>query len=81
MFEFLRTETFSIIFSFILGLGCISLLKPACSGNDCKIQKAPPYEEVSKSTYQLGAECYQFHANPISCPTTGVIEPFERFIR
>jgi hypothetical protein len=81
MFEFLRTETFSMIFSFILGLGCMAVLKPTCSGEKCRIQKAPPYEEVKNSTYQLGGECFQFRAEPITCPSKGVIEPFERFVR
>ena len=81
MFEFLKTESFNVIFSFVLGLGCIALLKPVCEGVDCRIQKAPPYEEVKTSTYQMGADCYQFHAEPIACPNKGVIEPFERFVR
>ena len=81
MFEFLKTERFNMIFSFILGLGLVSLCKPECRGDECRIQKAPPYEEVKTSTYQLGQVCYQFHAEPISCPTTGVIEPFQQFVR
>jgi len=81
MFEFLKTESFSVIFSFILGLGCMAVLKPICSGNECRIQKAPPFEEIKESTYQLGRDCFQFHAETIGCPTQGVIEPFERFIR
>ena len=81
MFEFLKTESFNVIFSFVLGLGCIALLKPVCEGPKCRIQKAPPYEEVKTSTYQMGPECYQFHAEPIICPKKGVIEPFERFVR
>jgi len=81
MFEFLKTETFSLLFSFILGLGCMAVLKPICNGEECRIQKAPPYEEVKKATYQLGTDCFQFRAEPISCPTNGVIEPFQRFLR
>jgi hypothetical protein len=81
MFEFLKTESFSMIFSFVVGLGCMALLKPMCAGADCRIQKAPPYEEVKKSTYQLGQDCFQFQAEPIACPSKGVIEPFQRFIR
>jgi hypothetical protein len=80
MFEFLQTESFNIIFSFVLGLGFMALLKPACT-KDCRIQKAPPYAEVTHSTYQMGKDCYQFHAEPISCPGQGVIEPFERYVR
>ena len=81
MFEFLKSETFSVIFSFVLGLGCMAVLKPACKGTECSIQKAPPYEEVTKSTYQMGSDCFQFQAKPIECPSKGVIEPFQRFIR
>jgi hypothetical protein len=81
MFEFLKTERFSMVFSFILGLGCMALLKPICKGSECHIQKAPPYNEVKESTYQLGTDCYRFEAANIECPKTGVIEPFQRFIR
>ena len=78
MFEFLKSERFSMIASFILGLGLMSVLKPICKGDECKILKAPPLEEVANSTYQLGAKCYQFRSQPISCPKGIVIEPFER---
>jgi hypothetical protein len=81
MFGFLKTKTFDVIFSFILGLGCMALLKPVCKGDACEIHRAPPYEEVKTSTYQMGEKCYQFKANPVECPTTGVIEPFQRFVR
>jgi hypothetical protein len=81
MFEFLKTEQFSMIFSFVLGLGCMALLKPLCRGGECHIQKAPPYNEIKDSTYQLNNECYQFEATPIDCPSKGVIEPFKRFVR
>jgi hypothetical protein len=81
MFEFLKTESFNIVFSFVLGLGCMAVLKPVCNGSECRILKAPPFEEVKQSTYQLGTDCFQFRAQPIVCPTRGVIEPFERFIR
>lgn len=81
MFEFLRTERFSMIFSFVLGLGCMALLKPICHGKECHIQKAPPYAEVKESTYQIGTKCYKFDAATIECPKEGVIEPFQQYIR
>ena len=80
MFEFLKTERFSMIASFILGLGLMALLKPECKGAECKIVKAPPLDEVTTSTYQLGAKCYQFRTQPIDCPKDSIIEPFERFL-
>jgi hypothetical protein len=82
MFEFLKSETFNNIFSFLLGLACLALFKPACVGLECSIQKAPPYDEIKQSTYQVGSKCFQFQAEPIECPKKGVIEPFEqRFMR
>lgn len=80
MFEFLKSKNFDTAFSFILGFGIIALFKPPQHG-DNHIQKAPPYEEVKSSTYQLGDKCYKFEASAIECPSVGVIEPFERYVR
>lgn len=81
MFGFLKSPTFNYVFSFILGLGLMAVLKPTCKGDECRILKAPPLEDVKKTTYQLGAACYQFHTEPIACPSKGVIEPFQRSMR
>jgi len=76
MLRFIKSDTFNNIFSFVIGLGFMALLKPVCKGDACRIQKAPPYEEVKKSTYQLGASCYKFEAQHVECPPEGFIEPF-----
>lgn len=76
MFEFLKSKTFNIAFSFIIGLGIMAVLRPICHGNTCLIEKAPPLHEVETSTYQLGSKCYQFRSTPIECPTSGFVEPF-----
>jgi hypothetical protein len=81
MFEFLKTENFSNVASFLLGLGLMCLLKAECKGSECKILKAPPLDEVNKATYQLGGKCYKFRSSPIDCPAGTIIEPFERFLR
>jgi hypothetical protein len=81
MFEFLKTERFSMIASFIVGLGLMSVLKPMCNGPECRILKAPPLDEVNHTTYQLGGKCYQFRSETISCPTGKIIESFEQHIR
>lgn len=81
MFNFLKTDSFDNVFSFVLALGCMALLKPICVGKDCQIQKAPPLDEIKASTYQIGSKCYQFQLEHKECPETGAIEPFERFIR
>jgi len=54
----------------------MSLLRPLCNGPECIVQKAPPVDEVNKTTYQLGSKCYQFRSAPVDCPKEGVIEPF-----
>ena len=81
MFAFLKSKRFDTAFSFILGLGLMSLLKPICKGDECNVRKAPPYEEVKTSTYQLGGKCYKFEVQHKDCPLEGMIEPFERFVR
>ncbi len=78
MFGFLKSPTFNYVFSFVIGLGLMAVFKPACKGEECRILKAPPIKEVQSTTYQLGSECYQFRTEMITCPTKGVIEPFQR---
>ena len=78
MFEFLKTKEFSTVFSFVIGLGLMALLRPICHGKDCMIQKAPSVEEVNKTTYQLGSNCYQFRSESVECPKEGVIESFQQ---
>jgi hypothetical protein len=76
MFAFLKSESFKIIGSAVLGIGIIAALKPICHGPSCIIQKAPPPNEITQSTYQLASKCYQFKTTQIQCPERGVIEPF-----
>jgi hypothetical protein len=78
MFEFLKTESFNIGFSFLIGLGLCALVTPMCTGKECRIAKAPPVDEIKETTYQLGSKCYQFKMESVDCPKEGVIEPFER---
>ena len=76
MFEFVKSETYSIVFSVILGMGIMAVLKPTCTTDECIIKKAPSQEEVTSATYQIGSKCYNFKTNTVDCPGTGVIEPF-----
>jgi hypothetical protein len=81
MLKLIQSDSFDNVFSFVLALGCMALLKPICKGAECEVKKAPPFDEVTTSTYQLGSKCYKFTMDHMECPETGVIEPFERFIR
>ena len=78
MFEFLKTESFHIGFSFLIGLALFALITPICTGKECRIEKAPSVEEVRATTYQIGSKCYKFSTESVSCPKEGVIEPFHR---
>lgn len=81
MLKLIQSDSFDNVFSFVLALGCMALLKPICKGAECEVKKAPPFDEVTSSTYQLGSKCYKFTSEHTECPSAGVIEPFERFIR
>lgn len=76
-FAFLKTESFAIISSIILGMGLIVIFKPMCKTTECVVQKAPSIEEVTKTTYDIKGKCYQFQTKTVDCPTSGVIEPFQ----
>ena len=77
MFKFFETPQFRFFFSFIIGVGLMSLFRPLCKGHDCQIVRAPPPHEIEQTTYKIGSKCYQFKTNSLECPSEGVIEPFE----
>ena len=60
MFEFLRTKTFHLFFSFMLGIFIIIVLRPACKGEECVIHTNPDIKELTSSVYQIGSKCYNF---------------------
>jgi hypothetical protein len=76
MFEFVKQKSFHTIASFVIGLGIAAILRPACPTGVCTVMKAPPIEEVTTSTYQLGSKCYQFKTETADCAGSGVVEPF-----
>jgi hypothetical protein len=59
----------------ILGIGIMAVFKPKCK-DECEIRKAPPIDDVVKTTYQIGTKCYQFKTKETVCPEKGVIESF-----
>ena len=77
MFKFFETPQFRFFFSFMIGLGIMSLFRPLCEGTECQIIRAPPLHEVEKTTYKIGNKCYQFKTASVECTSEGVIEPFE----
>jgi hypothetical protein len=67
MFGFVKSEKYSLAFSFILGVGIMAVLKPVCKDADCLKREPANPEEVAKTTYQIGSKCYQFKTRDAAC--------------
>jgi len=65
MFEFLKTKNFYMLFSFLLGVFVILILRPTCKDENCINHINPDIKEIELSTYQIGSKCYQFKASTI----------------
>lgn len=78
MFEVLKTESFKVAFSGLIGIAIVMLFYPACK-DGCRVRKAPPVEEIKNSTYQLADKCYKFEAEAVNCPTNGAKQAIESF--
>ncbi|NBR60265.1 MAG: hypothetical protein EBT86_01200 [Actinobacteria bacterium] len=74
--DVLKSESFSIAFSFLIGVGIWAILRPVCKGNDCSTIKAPPLKDFDGKTFRLNGACYKFTAKTKECPVEGYIEPF-----
>jgi hypothetical protein len=53
--------------SIILGLGLATLFRAVCEGNNCKIVKAPPLEEIEDKIYKFDGKCYKIQKSAVSC--------------
>jgi len=76
MFGFVKSEKYSLAFSFIVGVGIMAVLKPVCRDVDCTKKKGANPEEIQKRSYQIGDKCYKFGMRHTECPSEGVIEAF-----
>ena len=66
--DFLKSKTFNIIFSFALGVGLIAILRPVCTGDSCKVTKAPAPSEWDGFVYRMGSKCYEYKSDIHECP-------------
>ena len=66
MFEFLKTKNFRKLFSFLLGIFSILVLRPICEGDDCYEHITPTSSDITSSTYQLGSKCYTFSSEAVA---------------
>ena len=67
MMKLLHTQNGRYAISFILGMGLASLFRKICKDRNCLVFKAPPLEEVTKSTYAYGDKCYTFKETLTKC--------------
>lgn len=74
--DVLKSETFSVAFSFLLGVGLWAILRPVCKGDSCSSIKAPPLKDFDGKTFRLNGQCHKFTAKTKECPLEGYIEPF-----
>ena len=77
--KLLNTDMFSIVFSALLGIGLIAILHVPCKGEHCTVKKAPPVKEWDGAVYRIGADCYEYKASTIKCPTESTAQFIESF--
>lgn len=77
LWDFLKSKQFNYLFSFLLGLGLVAILRPACKGDECLVAKAPLMKDVVGKTFQTGNKCHQFTIQNVECPSKGIVEAFQ----
>lgn len=75
--KILNDDKFNTIFSILLGIGIICVIRPMCSGNNCDVLKPPISSEFDNYVYKLGKKCYEFKTEIVNCPESGTIEAFK----
>ena len=75
--QLLNNPFFSIVFSFILGLGLISIIRPGCKGTECEKVKAPNPADWNGQVYEIASKCYEYTIKTVDCPSSGSIESFK----
>ena len=75
--DILKDPKFDMVFSFLMGVFLILLIRPVCKGESCFSYKAPPVQEIKEHVYKIGDTCYKFVPKEAKCPMTGVVEPFQ----
>jgi hypothetical protein len=72
MFEFLKSKMYQNIFSFLLGLFIVLIIRPSCKDDSCIKRMNPCSQEISNSTYTIGSKCYQFKYTSVACEVNKV---------
>lgn len=75
--DILKDPRFNNVFSFLMGVFIILLVRPVCKGDACFKYKAPSLTEIREHAYKIQDTCYRFVPKEVKCPMTGVVEPFQ----
>lgn len=76
----LKDPNFNIIFSLLIGVGLICMIRPQCKGAECNVDKPPVEEDFDKYVYRMqGGKCYEFKTDIVQCPSSGAIEAFTQY--
>lgn len=75
--QILKRPVFNVLFSILLGIGIVAIMRPICKGIECLTYKSPNIKDWNENTYIIGDECYRFKTSVCPCPGNGdEIEPF-----
>lgn len=74
--EIMNRPSFNIMFSILLGIGIIAIIRPMCKGTDCVVAKPPPSKEWDSAVYRIGKDCFQFDLITTKCTGKDEIESF-----
>jgi len=73
----LKDPNFNVVFSVLIGIGLICMIRPQCKGAECNVNKPPVEEDFDKYVYRMqGGKCYEFKTNIVQCPSSGTVEAF-----
>lgn len=74
--EMLNRPGFNIMFSLLLGIGMVTIIRPLCKGAECLINRSPPVKDWDGKVFRIGSECYEFNTVTVKCPGKDEIESF-----
>ncbi len=77
--DLMKSEWFHAVFSLLLGIGIVAIVRPTCTGDKCNVTKAPPPSDWNGYVYQMGAKCYEYKTSVIDCPKAGQGVAIESF--
>jgi hypothetical protein len=72
----MKSEWFNVVFSLLVGIGIVAILRPTCTGDACTTMKAPSPAEWNGYVYQMGSKCYEFKTQVVDCAGATAIESF-----